>query len=251
MSSKETGICWADEYTSIEHGYARPGLKTARELLNEHPIPFVSLIYRTVTLSLTHCQVFFLFFVLLSVFPVLLFLFVFAFLIVLPRRTHGFNSGCSVLVTLSFVLFALSSALLASGVFIFTFGTSSAILLPFYPVNDTCLASILIVVLFMNVCIAALPTIALFSAYSVIRFLSLTRSGGRAGAAEWVDETKNFFLHSGPQNLPVKEDDENNDAASSASAGSMVVVENKEHENTVTSASPQEPADGFTVKEED
>ncbi|KAK0484694.1 hypothetical protein IW261DRAFT_852297 [Armillaria novae-zelandiae] len=183
----------------IEHGYARPALKTAQDLLNEHPIPFV----------------FFLFFALLSIFPVLLFL------------------GCSVLVTLSFVLFALSSALLASGVFIFTF------------------ASILIVVLLMNVCIAALPTIALFSAYSIIRFLSLTRSGGRAGAAEWVDETKNFFLNSGPQTLPVKEDDENNDAASNASAGSMVVVENKEHENTVTSTSPQEPANGFTVKEED
>ncbi|KAK0223904.1 hypothetical protein IW262DRAFT_1458952 [Armillaria fumosa] len=183
----------------IEHGYARPALKTARDLLNEHPIPFV----------------FFLFFTLLSIFPVLLFL------------------GCSVLVTLSFVLFALSSALLASGVFIFTF------------------ASILIVVLFMNVCIAALPTIALFSAYSIIRFLSLTRSGGRAGAAEWVDETKNFFLNSGPQNRPVKEDDENNDAASNASAGSMVVVENKERENKVTSASSQEPANGSTVKEED
>ncbi|KAK0451805.1 hypothetical protein EV421DRAFT_1063757 [Armillaria borealis] len=200
----------------IEYGYARPGLKTARELLNEHPIPFV----------------FFLFFSLLSVFPVLLFL------------------GCSVLVTLSFVLFALSSALLASGVFIFTFGASFAIFLPFYPTNNACLASILIVVLFMNVCIAALPTIALFSAYSVIRFLSLTRSGGRAGAAEWVDETKNFFLHSGRQNLPVKEDDENNDAVSNASAGSMVVVENKEHENTAASASPQEPSNGFTVKEE-
>lgn len=184
----------------IEHGYARPALKTAQDLLNEHPIPFV----------------FFLFFALLSTFPVLLFL------------------GCSVLVILSFVLFALSSALLASGVFIFTF------------------ASILIVVLFMNVCIAALPTIALFSAYSIIRFLSLTRSGGKAGATEWVDETKNFFLNSGPQNRPVKEDDESNDAASNASAGSMVVVENKEHENMVTSAAgPQEPANGFTVKEED
>ncbi|KAK0205414.1 hypothetical protein DFS33DRAFT_765239 [Desarmillaria ectypa] len=183
----------------IEHGYARPALKTAKELLNEHPIPFV----------------FFLFFALLSIFPVLLFL------------------GCSVIVTLSFVLFALSSALLASGIFIFTF------------------ACILIFVLFMNICIAALPTFVLFSAYSVIRLFILTRSSGRAGATEWVDETKTFFLSSGSKKHPVKEDDEDNDAVSNASAGSIVVVENKEHENTVTNTSPEEPANSVTVKKED
>ncbi|KAK0469049.1 uncharacterized protein EV420DRAFT_1492199 [Desarmillaria tabescens] len=180
----------------IEHGCARPALKTANELLNEHPIPFV----------------FFLFFALLSIFPVLLFL------------------GCSVIVTLSFVLFALSSAILASGIFIFTF------------------ACILIFVLFINVCIAALPTIALFSAYSVIRFFVLTRSSGRAGAAEWIDETKTFFLNSGSKKPPVKEDD---DTTSNASAGSIVVVDNKEHENVATSSNPEKSDNGVTVKEED
>ncbi|KAG7442887.1 uncharacterized protein BT62DRAFT_362401 [Guyanagaster necrorhizus] len=181
----------------IEHGYARPALKTVKELLDEHPISFM----------------FFLFFALLSFFPVLLFL------------------GCSFFVTLSFVLFALSSALLVSGIFIFTF------------------ACILIFVLIMNFCIAALPTVALFSAYSVIRLLTLTRSGGRAGAAEWVDETKSFFFSSGSKKPPVKEDDEDIDGASNQSAGSVVVVENKERESTATSNGPEEPANG--VKEED
>ncbi|KAF9022236.1 hypothetical protein BDZ89DRAFT_211194 [Hymenopellis radicata] len=176
----------------LEHGYARPAIKTAKELFQEHPIPFV----------------FFCFFSVLSIFPILLFLFV------------------SVLVTLSFVFFALSSALLASAGFLFT---------------ASCL---LLLVLSTNLCISTFPTVALFWSYTVLRLISLTRAGGRAGAAQWVDETKTFVGSGlGFKSAPKTEDTVN---ASPRSEGSIVLVDERVNVKQVPS---QDPEKGVKVED--
>ncbi|KAF8916585.1 hypothetical protein CPB85DRAFT_1288716 [Mucidula mucida] len=140
----------------LEHGYARPAIKTAKELLQEHPIPFVC--------TSNHTPI-----------PVLTFI-------------------RAVLVTLSFVFLALSSALLASAGFLFM----------------ACMSSLVAQILLSpparaltNLCISIFPTAALFWSYT------------------WVDETKTFVGSGlGFKAAPKTEDNTN---ASPRSEGSMVL----------------------------
>ncbi|KIY68145.1 hypothetical protein CYLTODRAFT_453844 [Cylindrobasidium torrendii FP15055 ss-10] len=162
--------------TRFESGFARPAIRTAKDLFDEHPLPFI----------------FFCFFAALSIFPVILFIL------------------ASTFVALSFIFVALMSALFASAtiISIFTF--------------------LLVTVLMINLGIALFPTITLFWAYAIARFIALTRARGRAGASQWVQETKAFI----PGNK--KQPSRRTSPARSSSNGSIVVVDERKAGGTVS-----------------
>lgn len=95
-----------------------------------------------------------------------------------------------------------------------------------------------------NLCISIFPTAALFWSYTVLRLISLTRAGGRAGAAQWVDETKTFVGSGlGFKAAPKTEDNTN---ASPRSEGSMVLVD----EHVIAKQDPsQDPENGVKVED--
>lgn len=74
-----------------------------------------------------------------------------------------------------------------------------------------------------NLCIALFPTITIFWTYTVLRLVSLTRSGGRAGAAKWVDETKTFV----GKGLGLKAQTKKEDPNQASVDGSVTLVDDR------------------------